>query len=133
MAKAELNTNVNSISRISAGTSFKGEIYSPFDLRIDGTYSGKIFSEGKVVVGDSAEIRGEVACENVDVWGRVEGDLYVKESLSLKSGCTMTGGLYVKKLFIELGAMFNGTCKMIDDAEFETATKDIKDSVSSVK
>lgn len=125
--------NVNSISRISAGTTFKGEIYSPFDLRIDGTYSGQIFSEGKVVVGDSAEINGDVACQSVDVWGKMKGNLYVKETLSLKNGCSMEGGLYVKKLFIELGAIFNGTCKMIDDAEFEASTKTIKDSALSEK
>ena len=42
MAKSESNLNVNSISRISSGTIIKGEILSPYDIRIDGTFEGKV-------------------------------------------------------------------------------------------
>ena len=51
MSKTETVVNVNSISRISAGTVIKGEILSPNDIRIDGTFEGRIQSKGRVVVG----------------------------------------------------------------------------------
>ena len=44
--------NVNEVSRISTGTVIKGEINSPNDIRIDGVFEGKIFSKGRVVVGE---------------------------------------------------------------------------------
>ncbi len=118
MAKTETIVNVNSISRISAGTVIKGEVFSPNDIRIDGTFEGRIQSKGRVVVGESAVIKGDIVCENIDLWGKVEGNLFVKDTLALKEGCVITGNLHIRRLAVELGATFNGNCKTITEAEF---------------
>ncbi len=118
MAKSEPNVNVNSISRISAGTIVKGEILSPSDIRIDGSFEGKVQTKGRVVVGETAHIKGDIICENVDLWGKVEGNIYVKDTLALMEGCSVDGTLNVKRLSVELGATFNGNCRMITEAEF---------------
>ena len=118
MAKMEPVVNANAISRISAGTIIKGEILSPCDIRIDGTFEGKIQSKGRVVVGESALIKGDIVCDNIDLWGRVEGNVFVKDTLNLKEGCHMNGNLNIRKLSVELGSTFNGNCKMITEAEF---------------
>ena len=118
MAKTEPAVNVNSISRISAGTVIKGEILSPTDIRIDGTFEGRVQSKGRVVVGESAVIKGDIVCENIDLWGKVEGNLFVKDTLSLKEGCVVDGNLHIRRLAVELGATFNGNCKTITEAEF---------------
>ena len=119
MAKTEPTVNVNSISRISAGTVIKGEILSPTDIRIDGSFEGRVQSKGRVVVGESATIVGDIVCENVDLWGKVEGNLFVKDTLSLKDGCVVSGNLHIRRLSVELGATFNGNCKTITEAEFD--------------
>ncbi len=119
MAKVEPVVNVNSISRISAGTVIKGEIVSPYDIRIDGTFEGKVQSKGRVVVGESAHIKGDIICENIDLWGKVDGGVFVKDTLALKEGCVVNGNLHIKRLSVELGATFNGNCKMISDSEFD--------------
>ena len=118
MARSETNVNVNSISRISAGTMIKGEIQSPCDIRIDGTFEGRIQTKGRVVVGETAVVKGDVICENIDLWGKVEGNLFVKDTLALKEGCVITGNLHIRRLAVELGATFNGNCKTITEAEF---------------
>ena len=118
MAKMEPVVNANAISRISAGTIIKGEILSPCDIRIDGTFEGKIQSKGRVVVGESAHIKGDIVCDSIDLWGKVEGNVFVKDTLNLKEGCSVTGNLNVRKLSVELGATFNGNCKTITEAEF---------------
>ena len=119
MAKTEPTVNVNSISRISAGTVIKGEILSPTDIRIDGSFEGRVQSKGRVVVGETATIKGDIVCENVDLWGKVEGNLFVKDTLSLKDGCVVSGNLHIRRLSVELGATFNGNCKTITEAEFD--------------
>ena len=118
MAKPETSLNVNSISRISAGTIIKGEIISPNDIRIDGTFEGKVQTKGRVVIGETAHIKGDVICENIDLWGKVEGNLYVKDTLALMDGCCVNGNLNTKRLSVELGSVFNGNCRMITEAEF---------------
>lgn len=120
MAKTlEPTINVNEVSRISTGTVIKGEISSPTDIRIDGSFEGKIFSKGRVVVGEKALINGDVLCDNLDFWGRMNGGIYVKDTLTLKSGCVINGNLHVKRLVVELGARFDGNCKMLSDGEFD--------------
>ena len=118
MAKSEPNLNVNSISRISSGTIIKGEILSPYDIRIDGTFEGKVQTKGRVVVGETAFIKGDIICENIDLWGKVDGNLFVKDTLSLMEGCSVNGNLNVRRLSVELGSTFNGNCRMITEAEF---------------
>ena len=114
--------NVNEVSRISTGTVIKGEINSPNDIRIDGTFEGKIVCKGRVVAGEKAVIKGDIVCENGDFGGKREGCLYVKDTLTLKDTCTVTGDLHIKRLVVELGARFNGACKMLVEGEFEKLT-----------
>ncbi|MBR1509497.1 MAG: polymer-forming cytoskeletal protein [Bacteroidales bacterium] len=117
--KMENSVNVNDVSRISAGTSVKGEITTPGDLRIDGSFEGTVRSEGRVVVGEKATVKGNIFCQNMDFCGTMTGNFYVKDTLSLKSGCKVDGDLHIKRLQVELDAQFNGNCRMIDETQFE--------------
>ena len=119
MAKLESEVNVNSISRISAGTIIKGEIVSPYDIRIDGTFEGKVQTKGRVVIGEKAYVQGDIICSNIDLWGKVEGNVFVKDTLALKEGCAVHGNLHIKRLSVELGSTFNGNCRMITEADFD--------------
>ena len=116
------SVGVNDISRISAGSTIKGEIISPNDIRIDGTFEGKVVSQAKVVVGEKAVIKGDIVCSNCDFWGRIDGNFYVKDTLSLKSTCVVSGDLHIRRLQVDLDATFNGSCKMIDENEFNQLT-----------
>ena len=97
----------------------KGEISSTNDIRIDGTFEGKIYSKGRVVVGEKALIKGDIVCTNVDFWGTMEGNFFVKDTLSLKSSSKVKGDLHIKRLQVELDARFDGTCQMISESEFD--------------
>ncbi len=65
------NVNMNEVSRISAGTVFKGEVTSSNDIRIDGEFDGTINSKGRLVVGEKAVVNGDVICTNVDFSGNM--------------------------------------------------------------
>lgn len=62
----------NEISRLSAGTSLKGTMVSSSDIRIDGRFEGKIITEGKILIGESSVIKGDVIARSADVWGKIE-------------------------------------------------------------
>lgn len=113
---------VNDVSRISAGSSIKGEITSPNDIRIDGNFEGKIISQAKVVVGEKAVIKGDIVCSSCDFWGKIDGNFFVKDTLSLKDTCVVTGDLHIRRLQVDLDATFNGNCKMIGESEFDQLT-----------
>ena len=108
----------NSVSRISAGTVIKGEIISPNDIRIDCVFEGTLKVKGKVVVGNTATIKGDVICDNCDICGKLDGNVYVKDTLGLKDGCIVNGNLHIRRISVELGSTFNGNCKTITETEF---------------
>jgi len=105
------------INLISNGTDITGDIRSTGDIRIDGTLSGNLDTKGKVVIGATGKVRGEVLCRNSEVSGSVEGKISVSQLLILKASSKIFGDIATSKLSIEPGAKFTGNCKMSDNDE----------------
>jgi cytoskeletal protein CcmA (bactofilin family) len=103
---------VPSLNLLSAGTVVKGEIMLTGDFRLDGTFIGTINCKGKVVVGPTGNIEGEIICQNADFSGEVKATVKVAELLTLKETARYTGDITTNKLSIEPGAKFSGNCIM---------------------
>ena len=101
-----------SINLLGAGTIVKGEIKVNGDFRIDGTFIGTIHCKGKVVVGTTGSIEGEIHCQNGDFSGEIKASVKVAELLTLKETTVFTGDITTSKLAIEPGAKFSGNCVM---------------------
>ncbi|MFA6200663.1 MAG: polymer-forming cytoskeletal protein [Bacteroidales bacterium] len=117
MAKSnyEQESNSNSINIISNRTTIKGDVISDGDLRIDGIVEGSLNIKGKLVIGNSGKIKGNINCQNSDISGKVEGNIIVKELLSLQNNSCINGDISIGKLSIEPGATFTGKCSMVSD------------------
>ena len=105
-------TDNNTINLISIGTDIIGDIKSTGDIRIDGSLKGNLNTKGKVVIGPTGKINGEVICKNSEVSGIVEGKIIVGQLLNLKASSKILGDITTMKLSIEPGAIFTGNCKM---------------------
>lgn len=97
---------------LGCGTKLKGDIESNGDFRIDGMLTGTIKTKGKVVVGSTGVVEGEIICQNADIEGSVKAKIEVSELLTLKAQSKLDGDVTTGKLAIEPGAQFTGTCKM---------------------
>ncbi len=111
MAKS-YEAEVPAINIIRKGTQITGDVTCSGDIRIDGMLKGTLKSEGKVVIGTSGVVDGEVTCKNADVSGGINAKISVKELLLLKSTANIVGDINTNKLSIEPGANFTGTCNM---------------------
>jgi cytoskeletal protein CcmA (bactofilin family) len=105
----------NTINLIGVGTDIKGDIESTGDIRIDGSLKGNIRTKGKVVIGNTGLIKGEILCKNSDVEGKIEGKINVQELLSLKATSAILGDISARRLAIEPGAKFTGNCNMSNE------------------
>jgi len=103
---------INSINSFANGTEITGEVKSAGDVRIDGKLKGNVNIKGRLVIGATGHVDGEIVCANCDVSGKVSGKITVSELLSLKASANIQGDIITKKISIEPGAMFTGTCKM---------------------
>jgi cytoskeletal protein CcmA (bactofilin family) len=100
------------INIIRKGTEISGDVTCSGDIRIDGRLKGTLSSEGKVVVGQSGVIDGEIMCKNADISGTIKAKLVVKELLQLKATANIHSDINTNKLSIEPGANFTGSCNM---------------------
>lgn len=104
-------------NKIAQGTVFKGDIESQGSFRIEGKVEGTIKTPGRIVVGKSGFIAGEIECDSADFEGKFTGKLYVKSQLSLKSSAHIEGDVVTQKLSIDPGVVFNATCVMNSDVK----------------
>lgn len=101
-----------SVNLLGSGTEITGDIRSQGDIRIDGSLTGTINCTGKVVIGSTGRVEGELICQNADISGEVKARIKVSELLSLKASALVSGDILTNKLAIEPGAVFTGACKM---------------------
>ncbi len=100
------------VNQIKAGTHIEGEVTSNGDMRIDGTLKGIIKTQGKLVIGPTGQINGEISCQNAEIHGIINGKITVTELLCLKATSKILGDIVIGKLSIEPGAQFSGSCIM---------------------
>ena len=120
---AKFNETDNStINLISNGTDITGDIKSTGDIRIDGTLKGNLNTKGKVVIGPTGKVSGEIICKNSEVSGVIEGKINVGQLLNLKASSKILGDITTSKLSIEQGASFSGNCKMSENTNYGGAS-----------
>jgi len=125
MSGTEISKELNSISRIAAGMSIlKGEVTSISDIRIDGVFEGRISCQNRIVIGEGADLKGDVACQSLDVYGKFEGNAIVGDTMSLKANSNAKGSFKINKLVVEIGSRIDGETKMITEDEFRKLCAD---------
>ncbi len=97
---------------IGKGTVIEGNITTTGNIRIEGRLVGNVISKAKVVLGQSAEVEGNITAQNAEIAGSVRGKTDVTELLTLKGTSVLTGDITTAKLVVEAGATFNGRCVM---------------------
>ena len=114
MVKKMKNGNGETPARniISAGTKVIGDIESGGDFRIEGTVVGNVIAKGKVVIGESGVVDGQMQCQSADISGKVKLKLEVSELTILRATSRFEGDVITRKISIEPGAEFIGNCKM---------------------
>lgn len=93
---------------LAAGIEITGTIKFQNDMIIDGKIDGEITSEkGKVTIGETAEIKGDITAGEVRVYGNVEGKI-TSDRCELKRQAKLTGDVKTRTLSMEEGAQLSG-------------------------
>lgn len=122
MAKI-IETENNVINQIGLGTEITGDISTNGDIRFEGSLFGNLRTKGKVVVGETGNVKGEINCKNSVIEGKIEGKIIVSELLTLKATSSLKGDIITRRLAIEPGAKFTGNCSMEAEISPENAAK----------
>ncbi len=117
MAKENREISLQVINLIAKGTRITGDIISDGDVRIDGEVFGNLDTKGRLVIGISGRLDGEIRCKSCEIAGTHKGSLFITEMLSLKASSNVSGDIITGKLSIEPGAYFAGKCTMGDESD----------------
>lgn len=97
---------------IGPETSMSGELYAKGIVRIEGFYKGEIVTESDLIIGEKADVKGDIKCVNATVAGKIEGNMEVEKKLEIFKSGNLSGDINVGSLMIEDGAFFSGKCFM---------------------
>jgi cytoskeletal protein CcmA (bactofilin family) len=119
--------NLSAPSIISADMVINGALNSSGDIQIDGRVEGDVRSVG-LVIGDKAEIHGEIYAEDVTVRGKVIGRIRARKVL-LAATSHVEGDILHEAFAVESGAFFEGNCRHSDNPLGDSLSADDKNKL----
>ncbi len=100
-------------SLLGAGTRYEGKLFFEGRVRIDGDFHGEVQSDGLLVLGPEATIKGTIRVKILIVQGaKVEADIHATELVELHSPAQVRGEIRTQALYMDKGVLFDGTCVM---------------------
>ncbi len=97
---------------LGKGVDFKGVIRFEGTVRVDGRLEGEIHTNGTLIVGEHAVIKGKISAGTLVSSGRIKGIVTASEKVQLLKGAILIGETHAPLLAIEEGGHFHGTSNM---------------------
>jgi cytoskeletal protein CcmA (bactofilin family) len=97
---------------LGKGSEFDGKLTFEGQVRIDGKFSGQIFTKDTLVIGDGARVNAEINAGTVIINGVVEGNVKASQIIEVHQPGRVKGNLETPALSMDRGVIFEGSCKM---------------------
>lgn len=104
---------------IDKGCSMEGKLAFDGSVQINGDFRGEIVSDGTLLVGPDARVEGRIQVGSAIVEGNLQGTVEAKTRIDLRRGSRMIADIRTPAIGIEDGAIFHGSCCMLDDQAYQ--------------
>ena len=99
---------------VGSGTVLTGEANFKAMMRVDGHLSGRVSSgSGTLIVGANGKVDANIEVAVAVIHGTINGDIIATQRLELGRAAKVNGNIQTPSLIIEQGAVFEGSCKMV--------------------
>jgi len=109
----------NETSTVLKDVKIRGILECNNNCFFDGELHGEIVSGGNLVIGENAAINGNVSAKNVELLGKIEGNISATDHCKIKPSSAMVGDIRTRILEIAEGATFEGRLSVIRESENE--------------
>ena len=117
MALRTDDISINTI--IGKGSAISGNMKVNGFIRIDGDIDGSLETDGNVIVGENARIRGDLTAKSVIIGGIIKGNIKASESVKILAEAAVIGDVISRKVQVDGSAIIHGHCISIkDEAEY---------------
>ena len=86
----------------------------PVNLRINGSFEGKLDTRGHLMIGENANVKADIQGDNVIIAGKVNGNLRATTSITLIAPAVVQGDIATPVLSVSEGAVIEGRCSMLN-------------------
>ena len=115
---------------VGGGTVVTGEANFKAMMRVDGHLSGRVSSSsGTLIVGANGKVDANIEVAVAVIHGTINGDIIATQRLELGRAAKVNGNIQTPSLIIEQGAVFEGSCKMLQMSAAAEKNKNVKKSV----
>jgi cytoskeletal protein CcmA (bactofilin family) len=91
-----------------------GKVESSEDLYIDGEVRGTLQADNcRLTIGPNGRATAGARAREVDIQGRVEGDVVTDEKIAIRKGGQLVGDIKAAGIVIEDGAYFKGSIDIV--------------------
>jgi len=101
-------------------TEFEGKLTFNGAVRIDGRFRGEIFTQGTLIVGESATIESEIHVSHIIVSGEIRGNIRADNRIEIHAPGKVFGNIQAPVVVIEEGVIFEGNCSMKDVEDLDS-------------
>jgi cytoskeletal protein CcmA (bactofilin family) len=99
---------------VGNGTVLTGEASFKGMLRVDGRLSGRVSSEdGTLIISTNGQVDANIEVAVAQIYGTVNGDIIASKRIEMGRVARVTGNIQTPALVIENGAIFEGSCRMV--------------------
>ena len=98
---------------IGSSVTIEGVISFENLLQIDGSFTGQLLSNGKLIVGESGYVKADITLSEAIISGRVEGNIEVTGRLVLQGSAHVTGNIKAASITVDEGAVINGMVQIV--------------------
>ncbi|MBQ9238507.1 MAG: polymer-forming cytoskeletal protein [Treponema sp.] len=113
------DTSINTI--IGEGSAVKGDVQVNGFVCIYGDIAGDVATDGAILIGEKARVRGNISAASVTVNGIVLGNISAHEHIELLGSSAVIGDIIARHVRIEDKVIFHGRCISIADDKRYTA------------
>ena len=93
-------------------TEFEGKLSFSGAVRIDGRFNGEIFTQGTLIVGESAFIESNIHVSHIVVSGEIRGNILADNRIEIHAPGKVFGNIQAPTVVIDEGVVFEGNCRM---------------------
>jgi len=97
---------------IGKKATFEGTIKIQEPIRVDGVFNGEIMSESDIVIGEGAEIKGNIQCKNILLAGKVDGNIEATGQLHITGTGALYGDASIYSFIVDEKGILDGGCHM---------------------
>ena len=107
------NENREFTGFLDGGVKFEGTLEATGVFRIDAQVKGRILSSHSLVLGEGAQVEGQIEGNHVVIGGKFDGVIIAKGRVEIQAKGVVTGEIHAPCLVIEPGGIFDGQCHML--------------------